>query len=176
MMPLQPNYTMKGRSAVKLLDQVAQWHDVLARENRQPSGSWAPSGIAELNWRDETSGLRWHIDELLTSKALNYEGRQMHHCVASYAGNCRRGSKSVWSMQAEDKAGTRVRVVTIAVHNPSHNIVEVRGKYNAQAKRSAKNPQNQAFEKLYRELLAQSGRVMRRWMEQEGLGRTNRSY
>lgn len=174
--PLQPGYTMKGRSAVKLLDQVEEWHQQLARENRQPAGTWQATGIGALDWTDDKSGVRWFTDELLSGKELAYEGRQMHHCVASYARNCQRGSKSIWSLQAEDGAGGRMRVLTIAVHNPSRNIVEVRGKYNAVARRSAKNPQNQAFEKRYRELLAQSGRAMREWMQQEELGRTNRSY
>jgi len=174
--PLQPDYGMKGRGAVKLLGQVEEWHQRLARENRQPAGTWQPTGIGCLDWVDEKSGVRWFIDELLSGKELAYEGRQMHHCVASYAQNCQRGSKSVWSMQAESTGGGRVRILTIAVHNPSRNIVEVRGKYNAVARRSAKNPQNQAFEKQYRELLAQSGRAMRQWMQLEELGRTNRSF
>ena len=38
--PPQPSYTKKGRSAVKLLRQVEEWHERLARDNRQPSGSW----------------------------------------------------------------------------------------------------------------------------------------
>jgi hypothetical protein len=54
--------------------------------------------------------------------------------------------------------------------------VEVRGKYNAVARRSAKNPQNRAFEKQYRELLAQSGRSLRQWMQEQELGRSNRSF
>ncbi len=95
-------------------------------------------------------------------------GRFLEHCSAVFAGKCDAGPE-----YAADK---RTRVLTIAVHNPGRNIVEVRGKYNAVARRSAKNPQNQAFERQYRELLAQSGRAMRQWMQQEQLGRANRSY
>ena len=66
----------------------------------------------------------------------------MNHCVASYVSNCRRGSKSVWSMQV-DAEGHSARVLTIAVHNPSRNIVEARGRFNAVPQQSGKNPKEQ---------------------------------
>ena len=90
--PPQPSYTMKGRSAVKLLRQVEEWHEHLARDNRQPGGSWAASGIANFEWLDDKEeGLRWTIRELTSKKELTLEGRAMNHCVASYISNCRRG-------------------------------------------------------------------------------------
>ena len=100
----------------------------------------------------------------------------MNHCVASYAANCQRGSKSVWSMRAADQRGNSARVVTIAVHNPSRNVVEVRGRFNAAPRLSARNPQKKVLAKPYRELLACSGPVLRRWIEAEQLGRTLRAY
>ncbi len=174
--PPQPNYTMKGRSAVKLLRQVEEWHERLARDNRQPGGSWESSGISEFEWEDDKEdGLRWTIRELTSKKELTLEGRAMNHCVASYVSNCRRGSKSVWSMQV-DAEGHSARVVTIAVHNPSRNIVEVRGRFNAVPRQSGKNPKNKTLERPYRELLARSGAVLRKWIEAEELGRTTRAY
>ena len=169
--PLQPRYTMKGRSPVKLLAQVEEWHAGLARENRYPATEWAPSGIEALVHTDEETGVRWAIRELCTTRELNVEGREMHHCVASYAQNCRRGSKSVWSMQAEVEKGSSFRIVTIAVHNSSRRIVEMRGKHNALPVRSGKNPQQKKLEKMYREFLGKSGKILNMWMEQEGLRR-----
>ena len=174
--PPQPNYTMKGRGAVKLLRQVEEWHELLARDNRQPSGTWESSGIAGFEWMDDKEeGLRWTIRELTSKKELSLEGRAMNHCVASYVPNCRRGSKSVWSMQV-DAEGHSARVVTIAMHNPSRRIVEVRGRFNAVPRQSGKNPRNKALERPYRELLARSGTVLRKWTEAEELGRTTRAY
>jgi len=46
----------------------------------------------------------------------------MHHCVASYAANCRRGNKSVWSMRVETPEGDRFRVLTIVVRNGSRRL------------------------------------------------------
>ena len=174
--PPQPSYTMKGRSAVKLLRQVEDWHERLARDNRQPSGSWESSGIANFEWMDDKEeGLRWTIRELTSKKELTLEGRAMNHCVASYVSNCRRGSKSVWSMQV-DAEGHSARVLTIAMHNPSRNIVEVRGRFNAVPRQSGRNPKNKALGRPYRALLARSGAVLRKWIEAEELGRTTRSY
>ncbi len=170
----QPNYTMKGRSAVKLLRQVEEWHERLARDNRQPGGSWESSGIAGFEWMDDKEeGLRWTIRELTSKRELTREGRAMNHCVASYVSNCRRGSKSVWSMQVNAE-GHSARVLTIAMHNPSRNIVEVRGRFNAVP--SGRNPKNKTLGRPYRALLARSGAVLRKWIEAEELGRTLRSY
>ena len=174
--PPQPDYTMKGRSAVKLLGQVEEWHARLQRENRRPDGRWAHSDIADFAWEDEEEGLRWTIRQLTSKKELDQEGRAMNHCVASYAVKCQRGSKSVWSMQVADDEDRSARVVTIAVHNPSKNVVEVRGRFNAQPRMAAKNPRKKTLEKPYRELLARSGRVLRQWIEREEMGRTLRSY
>ena len=174
--PPQPNYTMKGRSAVKLLRQVEEWHEHLARDNRQPGGSWESSGIAGFEWMDDKEeGLRWTIRELTSKRDLTLEGRAMNHCVASYVSNCRRGSKSVWSMQV-DAEGHSARVLTIAMHNPSRNIVEARGRFNAVPRRSGRNPKNKTLGRPYRALLARSGAVLRKWIEAEELGRTLRSY
>ena len=175
--PPQPNYKMKGRGAIKLLQQVELWHERLARDNRQPSGTWKPSGVAGFEWTDEKDeALHWSIRELTSQRELTLEGRSMGHCVASYVPNCRRGSKSIWSMQVADDEGNSARVVTIAMQNTSRNVVEVRGRFNAVPRRSGNNAKNRVLERSYRELLARSGAVMRRWIEAEGLGRTHKSY
>ena len=75
-----------------------------------------------------------------------------------------------------DAEGHSARVLTIAMHNPSRNIVEVRGRFNAVPRQSGKNPKNKALGRPYRALLARSGAVLRKWIEAEELGRTLRSY
>ena len=170
--PAQPNYTMKGRSPVKLLRQVEEWHARLARENRYPPSQWAPSGFGEFSYEDEELNMRWEIIELCSTRALNAEGSKMHHCVASYASNCRRGSKSVWSMQVETPEGDRFRVLTIAVRNGSRRLAEGRGKHNALPIKSGRNPKQKKLERVYRELLGKSGKILNMWMEREGLARS----
>lgn len=68
--PPHPNFTMKGRSAAKLLRQVDAWHGHLARENNVVFQSWPPSGLRPYEF-DETNGtigpVRWSVQELLSS-------------------------------------------------------------------------------------------------------------
>ena len=170
--PAQPNYVMKGRSPVKLLGQVEVWHAHLARENRYPPSQWAPSGFGEFRYDDEELNMRWEIRELCSTRELNAEGRDMHHCVASYASNCRRGSKSVWSMQVETPEGDRFKILTIAVRNGSRRLAEVRGKHNALPIKSGRNPKQKSLEKAYRQLLGKSGKILNMWMDQEGMARS----
>ena len=172
--PPQPGYAMKGRSAVKLLRQVEEWHEQLAHARRQPGGQWSGSGIGGFDEEDDEEGLRWTIHELTSAKELRLEGRAMKHCVASYVANCRRGSKSVWSLQAADAEGRSARVATIAVHNPSRRVVEVRGRCNAAL--SGKGLQNKRLQRPYRDLLARSGAVLRKWIDAEELGRTKQVF
>ena len=56
--PPQPNFTMKGRSATKLLRQVEAWHGHLSREEYVNFQSWQPCGIRpwELEGRDGRTG------------------------------------------------------------------------------------------------------------------------
>ena len=174
--PPQPNYVMRNRSPIKLLRQMEEWHAQLQRENRQPGGSWEHSNIADFSWADEELGLRWTIDELTSKKELDIEGRAMSHCVASYTTNCRRGSKSVWSMQASDDEGRSARVLTIAVKNGNRTIIEARGKHNAEPRLSGKNPKKKQLDRPQRELLARSRRVLHEWTEREGLVRRIRVH
>ena len=71
----------------------------------------------------------WTITELLTSRALFVEGREMQHCVATYTDLCVSRQASIWSMQMMNRRGQR-RVLTIDVDMPTKEIFEVRGKCN----------------------------------------------
>ncbi|MCA9265872.1 MAG: PcfJ domain-containing protein, partial [Planctomycetales bacterium] len=91
----------------------------------------------------------WTIRELLSSKGLMTEGRQMKHCVATYASSCARGHCSIWTMEVESIEGF-AKVVTIEVRNNSRLICQVRGKANRLA-------------------IEKERRVIQRWAESAGL-------
>ena len=171
--PEQPNFSIKGRSAVKLLRQVEMWHRQLARQNRLPAKVWAPSGFNALDWT-ETDGYgnardRWTITELVTAKALSEEGRKMHHCVGSYANNCKNGRTSIWSMQVTTPERETHRVMTIAVQNGSRSITQARGKCNARPNGKTPNGRRRDFNKHYERYLRKSRHVLFLWREREGL-------
>lgn len=172
--PPQPNFSVKGRSVNKLLREVEAWHRRLARETRLPDRKWAASTQIqpfehEERERPEDESTRWTITELLSSKELKDEGNAMSHCVASYSGNCKGGKVSVWSMQVAETGATPRRVMTVSVHNGSRRINQARGKHNARPNGSTPNGRKRTLEGTYRRYFRQSGRILRLWLEQEGL-------
>lgn len=174
--PAQPDFTMKGRSATKLLRQVEEWHGQLAQENRFPLEHWSRSSIDEFVQVEEQKRprerLRWSVRELRSTRELMAEGRLMHHCVASYGRNCRRGHMSVWSLRVEDARGKEQRLMTIAIDNASRTITQARGKYNIGLGGKAKNEEQRQVERSYYSLLLRGRGILNRWLEREEIGRS----
>ena len=73
----------------------------------------------------------WTIEELLSAGSLGQEGRDMHHCVGSYAGRCSAGVCSIWRVTAA--VGYLVTERWTVEVNRDRVIVKVRGKCNAPA-------------------------------------------
>lgn len=172
--PEQPNFAIKARSMDKLLQQMEMWHRGLNRRDRLPSRVWAPSHIKPLDWTQTNKyGIalaRWTITEILDTRELSAEGRAMHHCVGSYAKNCKNGNISVWSMQVTPVDGEETyRVMTIAVQNRSHTISQARGKCNALPNGKTPSGKRTGFNKAYERYLRRSRQILFLWREQEGL-------
>jgi len=105
--PLQPNFSMAGRSANALMEQVERWHRELGRSKRTKSSFWRHSAVQDFRL-DEGQGdnrKTWTVVELTTSDQLFDEGRAMKHCVASYAGSCEAGRCTIWSLRLYDSMG-----------------------------------------------------------------------
>jgi len=141
--PRQPNFSMRGRTATTLLRQVNRWHQRLANDNRHQVSAWLSSGIPEFSLLeggeasvDQTAQVannesvkHWIIRELLSTKSLAIEGRQLNHCVASYAGSCRTRRSSIWTMELERFSGIK-KLLTIEVNLMTRTVVQIRGKNN----------------------------------------------
>ena len=151
--PPHPGFTMRGRTAESLLRQVSAWHTQLGREQRVGPMQWKSSGIDGLSLveghEQSEKKRRWTITELLNRDALVDEGRDMRHCIATYARSCASGHSSVWSMQCENAEG-RERVLTIELRPATRLVLEARGRFNA-----APTPQ--------------AMRILRHWVERSGL-------
>ena len=172
--PLEPGFSMKGRTAAALLERVEGWHATLARQQSHTSkaSAWDPSGIRPLDLTQEIDGaqVRWRTSEILTVKDLVEEGRTMHHCVASYAPYCARGQKSVWSLSAEDVAtGSVSRALTIAINNSAKRVVQARGRYNAMPGLHTDGTAAARVLRKQGELLKRGRTAMRIWGDREGL-------
>lgn len=181
--PAQPNFSMKSRSIPKLLRQVDEWHAALARQvlpaaeaeldraggkkSRIRPVYWGASSIGEFEEKQEDKQLgetvTWSVKELLSNRELGAEGREMGHCVYTYANSCRNGSTSIWSLGVEDGQGRRHRILTIAIDPRTRTITQIRGRYNVLP--TAKSKKN--LERSYQKLLLRSQKVLGQWMSRE---------
>ena len=132
----QPGFSMAGRTPDALLRQMERWHAQLYRDSTAPAytpETWATAGIHGLRWeaRARRVTTAWTIEALPSTGALAREGREMRHCVASYAGWCAAGDCSIWSVKAT--VGSLVMERWTVEVNRDRVIVQVRGKFNARA-------------------------------------------
>jgi len=137
--PLQPSFSIKGRTPRSMLRLMRDWHQSLA--TRGESVSWQPSRLRPLSFEeagDEPEAtLSWHLTELTSSAELRAEGAVLHHCVASYSQRCARGMSQIWSLRV--RSATRLRsVLTVEVDPRSRAIVQARGLRNCPASGKAR--------------------------------------
>jgi len=134
--PEQPNFSMCGRTADSILRAVEAWHRRLGTDSRAGDLQWRKSNIEDFEYTEGTAESRntrhWRIRELVNSKELVAEGRQMEHCVSSYSRSCHAGKCSIWTMEVETQDGVE-KCVTIEVSHSKKQICQVRGKRNRHA-------------------------------------------
>ncbi len=176
--PPHPDFTMKGRSAIKLLRQVDAWHGHLNREDNVLFQSWQPCGLRPYEMEektDELGSVRWTVQELLSSWELAAEGRAMSHCVVSYSNQCADGKTSIWSI-AMQKQGQEQRenALTVAVDIKNRTITQARGRHNMLPNKQAKsNAEQQEANSGYAPMINGSAQILQRWMEREQLLRAD---
>jgi hypothetical protein len=131
--PLQPDFSLEGRSLSGLRHYMANWQAELAcrvstpaREGRELS--WAPTPIEPFRLHDGVQ--TWSVRELLTASELRAEGGIMRHCVGSYVSACRLRRTSIWSMRIENGEAPK-RVLTIEILPATRTIRQAKGKSNA---------------------------------------------
>ena len=129
--PLQPTFTLRGRSLRSLRRHMANWRKELSATLPPPVCSppcWERTPIRPF--RHIQDGAIWTIDELLTDRELRVEGGIMQHCVAKYIPDCARRKTSIWSMRVQS-GSRRKRELTIEVLPHTNTIQQARGKRNA---------------------------------------------
>lgn len=174
--PPQADFSMKGRSPVKLLRQVDAWHGHLSREDDVLFQSWQPCGLRPFELEDETPELgpvRWTVQELLSSWELAAEGRALHHCVVSYSDQCADGKTAIWSIALQRPDQTeRQGALTVAIDVPSRTVTQARGRHNMLPNRKPRSATEQREgQSGYLPILNRSAYVLQRWMEREQLTR-----
>lgn len=148
--PLQPEFSLAGRSLMSLRRHMANWRNELGitqRPSRQNNLSWEKTGIGPFSGRND-QGV-WTIEELLTGEDLIVEGMVMRHCVASYVHSCARRRTSIWSMKLQ-QVGQPQRVLTLEITPETKTICQAKGKYNTSPSESGR-------------------KILQQWANQEGL-------
>jgi hypothetical protein len=76
-----------------------------------------------------TPPIRWQMMELTNSAQLRIEGGALHHCVASYADGCYRGTSRIWSLRFQ-RAEKVHHVLTVEVDLKRRAVIQARGRAN----------------------------------------------
>ena len=131
----QPAFSMKGRTVQSMLRLMQAWHRSLGVGS--PAFSWmrSPFGpllLEEPSWDGREKPRRWQMMELTNSAQLRREGAALHHCVASYAVRCYRGSSSIWSLRMWQGEAIH-HVLTVEVDPRRRAVVQARGWANREA-------------------------------------------
>lgn len=136
--PPHPNFTMKGRNPVSLINQSDQWHYDRERLNRiNRVNRHSPNKVENFFWTGGNikDGLfnrgkkyKYKVIQLLSFFDLRDEGNDMHHCVATYASSCKSGRCAIFSVREYVDDYFVGRTATIEIRENS--IVQIRAKYN----------------------------------------------
>ena len=152
--PVQPDFSLKGRSLMSLRRHMVHWKSDLIEKGMMPPPEvdpldfpWQRSEIGEFQC--EREGQIWSIEEVLTPRQLQIESKIMKHCVETYLNECVCRQTTIWSMKV--KAGQRRRrQLTIEVLPRKKVIYQASGKCNC-------GPSEKARE------------ILKCWAAQEGL-------
>jgi hypothetical protein len=133
--PPLPAFSMKGRTVQSMLRLMRDWHKSLGAGGSfltWARSSYQPMLLEEPRQNDSDAPRRWQMMELTNSSQLRSEGTALHHCVASYADRCYRGSSSIWSLRLWQ--GEKVRpVLTVEVDPRKFAVIQARGRANRAA-------------------------------------------
>lgn len=119
-----PPFSWKGRRVRAVLARSVEYQREV--ENPWYRYRWRRHG---WNWRlDDPPHGTWSFIELTSGDDLFEEGRELRHCVASYAGRCVSGYSAIVSIRYND-----VRRITIEISPRTRRVVQARGLCNRQA-------------------------------------------
>ena len=127
------DFSMKGRSPMALIRGMQEWHGDLAKVKATNGAAYERSGFRGLEMECSGEGNTkdiWRIQEILSAKELIAEGRDLHHCVASYSWRVEAKQVSIWSMTCKPTWESEKKMVTIEVTNGPRAIIQARGRFN----------------------------------------------
>ncbi len=118
----------------RLVAKVKKWMTEERVFGPQPRLSWGPTRIPGFEYvetrKHEWRARSWTIHELTNSDELIEEGRDLRHCVATYAKACAKRNTSIWSLR-HHRLERSQRLLTIEVNPTKRMIVQARGKFDS---------------------------------------------
>jgi len=123
-----PDFKLAGRSPLRLIADMEQWHLQLAatRVRKTSSTAWPSCGIPTFDHIEGVNNIKiWQIQEICTLKELVEEGKILHHCVASFSGMCIKQYYSIWSLTCN---GSRKLTIQLILSN--YSLGQIRGLQN----------------------------------------------
>lgn len=126
----QPNFTMKGRTPMSLIQHSDDWHHFVAmnKKREKDAKEWEPVDIPD--WERKEEHIKYEITQLTKTQELITEGNKMHHCVATYASSCIKKWCSIFSFRVTNHYQGKFTEPEITLEIRSKTIVQARGKYN----------------------------------------------
>ncbi len=120
------NYILKGRTLQSLIRQSEEWHE----RSIEIKGMrfWTSSGL--YGYKAEKKMEIVKMEELTGSKLLLEEGRNMKHCVATYAHQCVTGKTAIFSLRKYSFELLIERMATIEVNLSLKRVVQAKAKMN----------------------------------------------
>ena len=117
---------LRRMTARSLNQRMEDWHHELARRKVGLSKDPFPDrGVP--TYCTEVNGREYRIVQVQNAKELFVEGKQMHHCVATYVEDCISGEAAIFSLR-RCEAQCDVRLVTIQVSDSA--VVQAKGPCN----------------------------------------------
>ncbi|MFN5785765.1 MAG: PcfJ domain-containing protein, partial [Flavobacteriia bacterium] len=128
---------IKHKKISNLLIDVQAWHREInqASEKRKLNRRLPDAGIEDQ--RIELLGSEYEITQIRKMLDLYEEGREMHHCVYTYAGRCMNRSSYIFSLRLVEDEEFRTPLITIELRG--NQVVQAKGKYNRQPNDLEKN-------------------------------------
>jgi hypothetical protein len=136
-------FSCSGRTISSVIALANEWHaqvqreaaiiaELQANEDRKkscPKEKW--DGLSIYNFAFENDEYRWTIKQLCNLKNLINEGREMRHCVASYASRCSNKSVGIFNVSGTYKKNASFdKRATVEVRAVDRSIVQIKGKCN----------------------------------------------
>ena len=128
--PEQPNFNMKGRTPMSLINQSDEWHRMASvnTKRQKDAKEWEPIPIKDFIYEKGES--IYTIIQLTKTAELIQEGNRMHNCVATYASSCLRKMCAIFSFRHTNMKQFVIDAPHITIEVRGKSIVQIRGRYN----------------------------------------------